>query len=321
VRDVYRRFAFAAPLILSAHPAGLVRCDRDDVWLRTLVCGLDALLVVVVNETYESRPDGFRWTPLKQVEFRVPDTPWLSPEKAGVITGDGALKPLPVERSRGELTVRLPEVNCGALLLVAADEAVVRRLVQRYEKMRQQAAVRLLAARERKLREDGRAAVLSRAFAAAWAKYAIRVTRPLNAYFVKEPTFFSVDGERWNGIEWWTDATPRGGEWVVEVKPGHTDGSCMLYFQRARWWGGGWLRVEVEDASGKWIHRVDCPDWSGPVPHVPLWFPRPGRYRIRVLHEGKGKPGGRLGVRIWLVPEGAVWEGLQTSSRVLEVGW
>ena len=53
--------------------------------------------------------------------------------------------------------------------------------------------------------------------------------------------------------------------------------------------------------------------WDGPVPNVALTFDAAGEYTLRILQAGEGKPGGRLGRTVYLVPEtepplpGAAW--------------
>jgi len=109
-----------------------------------------------------------------------------------------------------------------------------------------------------------------------------------------------------NGLEWWTEASPRGGEWKIIIPEKRAGLTHTAYFQMSGWWGGGYLRIEVIGSDGNLVMFKDRPTWEGPIPYFTVTFPDAGEYTIRILHAGEGKPGGRLVETIFVVPEMAV---------------
>jgi hypothetical protein len=300
IGGTFRRFKLLEPLILQAHPAVLATTDKEKVWTRTLVCGLDAALVVMVNDDYESLPQDFRHQPQENVKVTLPAMPWLKPVYAAVV-GDGKLRPLKLEP--GGFT--LPHLDTAEVVLLARDVQVAEQLLQRFQASQQQAGAALLrgAARQQQgkaVAEETRRVILGR-----YAAYAHEAAKPLAAYGAEDATFFNPTSVAHPALEWWTEEQPRGGEWTVEVPAEHAGQKHTIYFQMNRWWGGGKLRVEVLGPEGQQVAALDEPGWAGPIPNVTVALPAAGKYTVRLLQAGEGKPGGRLSRFIYVVPESA----------------
>lgn len=301
VGQTFRRFRLVAPLILKAHPTTLAASPDDEVWVRTLVCGGEALLLVAVNDDYESLPERFVSSPKHSVTIRLPDIPWLRPGYAAVV-GEGRFTPVPLRRERGKTELVLPALDPGALVLVARDERLAMDLLKRERRRDTAAAVRLLWGRRRARRQAARKAALLRHLTGTGKRFAVPATKLLSAYGTDKAAFWNPTGERYPGIEWWTEHTPRGGEWKVSVDPRQAGKPYRVFFQLEKWWGGGTLRIEVHDARGEVLWARDHPTWTGPIPNFTVTFPAAGDYVIRLLQTGKGKPGGRLSRAIFVVP-------------------
>ena len=120
------------PLINQSHPLSLARADAAQVKLTTLLGGQHALLIAVINKTCESLPGDFRYQTLRNLEVRIPSTPWLQPNFVGRVDV-GKMTALPLQHGEdGAATAVLPELRAGALLLVTADADLPARLVDRH---------------------------------------------------------------------------------------------------------------------------------------------------------------------------------------------
>jgi len=310
VGQVYRRFALVSPLILQAHPTALATCTDEQVWVKTLICGGDALLLVVVNDDYEPLPSDFAHHPKREVEIRLPAIPWLKAGYAGKVD-DGAFTPLTVAPGNGTTGLTLPELDTGAVILVAADARVTRALLQRYHQHQAEVGLTLLRGSRRAADERAQTDDLTRLIVGRYAPYVIDVSKPLAAYGVEQTGFWNPTQSKYPGLEWWTQEAPRGGEWTVTIPEAQAGKRHTVYFQRERWSGGGYLRVEVRGPDGTLLFEKDRPTWDGPIPNFAVGFPRAGEYAIRLLDAGEGKPAGRLSRAIFVVPETA--EGLAGS--------
>ena len=304
VGNVFRRFDLLAPLILKAHPAEVAPCDAEDVWVKTLVCGTDALLLVLVNDDYESLPNDIVQRPKHDVAVTVPALPWLEPRTVAQVE-DGRLPRLPVTPAGKGCRVVLPRLDVGSILLVTGSDTAPRELVARYEQGQAAKGRSLLRGARARAKREALAEGLERLLTGRFAARAVTVSKPFSAYGVEKTDFWNPSGSRYPGLEWWTESTPRGGEWRVTVPAGEEAKVHSIWFQMASWWGGGYLRIEVEKADGTSILAADRPEWDGPIPHIQVTFPTAGEYVIRILQAGDKKPGGRLSRDIFVVPHPA----------------
>ena len=301
VGQVFRRFQLVAPLVLQAHPTAIATCADERVWVRTLVCGAEALLLVAVNDDYESLPADFVIRAKRNVEIALPVVPWLSPVRA-LRVDDGSFSELKLDRKADGTSIVLPRLDTGEVILVCGDGELPSRLTRRYRRLQQEAGMAIARAHQIQQRDTARVEALVRYIRARYAEYAVSASSTPNGYGAESKGLWNPTGEKYNAIEWWSEKTPRGGEWRVDVDEKRAALGHVVYFQREIWWGGGHLRVEVVDAQGRIVMEKDRPTWTGPVPNFTVTFPKSGAYTIRILHAGKGKPGGRLARSIYVVP-------------------
>lgn len=304
VGETFRRFKLVQPLILQAHPAQIAKCDRQDVWVRSLVCGSEAMLLVVVNDDYEQLAKDFVVRPKSNVEISIPDVPWMDTGYVGVV-GDGEVDELTFSDRDDGARFTLPALDAGELILVASDPEVAARLLEGYEEAQRQAGADLLAGARHDASRSAQAESLKRYILGRYEPYALTGATPLSAYGAQEPAFMNPSGDQYPALEWWTDKTPRGGEWKVSIPADRAGVKHTVYFQMSRWWGGGYLRFETIDADGNTVVGVDRPTWEGSIPNVSVTFPTAGEYTVRILQAGEGKPGGRLARTIFVVPDTA----------------
>lgn len=115
-----RTFRSVASDINLSHPISWARSDSGVLWMRTLVCGESAALVVVVNEDCVSDADGFRVTHAQDVVFEFPDLPWLEAHRVEWLRHDGT-NPVVVERTESGARWRVMSIRDIAVFRVSAD--------------------------------------------------------------------------------------------------------------------------------------------------------------------------------------------------------
>ena len=312
VGQTFRRFGLISPLILAAHPTDIATCENEKIWVKTLVCGQEALLLVVVNDDYQSLPQDFIHEPRQQVELKLPSIPWLKPGHV-VRVDDGAFSELIFEIEAKETKIFLPELDTGGIVLVAGDQQLANQLLLLYRRHQQKAGLTILRSYQDKLEQTAKAETLERYIVGRYAGYALSVSKRLSAYGIESPYFWNPTGAKYNGIEWWTEERERGGEWEVTIPRERTSKRHTVYFQMS-WCGGSQLRVEIvspvasslcgdSDATENLVMSRDDITWEGPILNFTVTFPKADKYKIRILQAGEGKPGGRLAETIFVVPE------------------
>jgi hypothetical protein len=88
--------------------------------VRTLICGEDAVLVVVVNENYRCDSEGFFPTPARDVTFTFSKLPWLSPRNVQRATPAGRLVQVPRRVRRREVSWDVEAIEDVAIFRVSS---------------------------------------------------------------------------------------------------------------------------------------------------------------------------------------------------------
>jgi len=126
-----RELRTIAPLIQLSHPTIWSKSNRSSLWVRTLVCGEQAALVVAVNEACKSVTDSFIPSPVLNTTFSFQDLPWLVAQRVYKV-GDGKLKLVKSSKSGDLLNWNVDSINDGEIYLVCADKKLADRLVKEY---------------------------------------------------------------------------------------------------------------------------------------------------------------------------------------------
>ena len=301
VGQTFRRFQLVAPLILQAHPGGgTAACAENKVWVRTLVCGADALLLVAVNDDYESLPADFVIREKHNVELHLPTIPWLRPAQALRVI-DGSFSELPLDQAPAGHRITLPKLDTGEVILVCGDEGLPDRLLSRYREVQREAGLTILRVNRQDSHDSGVAETLPKFLLGRYEEYRVSASAQLGHGMAIEGLWNPV-GEEHNAIAWWGDIKPRGGEWKVDVTEELAGVEHTVYFQREKWWGPGYMRLEVMDAQGNTVMEKDRPTWDGPVPNFRTTFPTAGTNTIRILHISDHQPIGRVTRQIYVIP-------------------
>ena len=149
---MYRRIQTIGPLLLQAHPTDIAASKTDKVSVKTLLCGENALLLVVVNEDYESLPGDFVQQTKKNVELWVPSIPWMECYRAdpfmnplqAVQVDEGQFSRVDFSRENDGLRIMLSKLEVGEIILVTSDARIMEELAERYRAIESTAASSLL---------------------------------------------------------------------------------------------------------------------------------------------------------------------------------
>jgi hypothetical protein len=299
VGEMSRRLRSVGPLIEVSHPVAHARTTRAKTWLRTLLVGDSAALVVAVNEDYDSVSKGFAIRPAEGMPFGFADLPWLQANAVGRVEPDG-IKPLACRR-QGDGLAWTDDVHDGAVYVVAANDGALGTM-DRQAKATAVAQVQGIA--KAKAMRDRRAQVEAekvKALLALPAEGRLRGT-PVTGYGWSDKGFWNPWNEKLNTVDFWEKkgTKPLGVAWTAKVLAKSTQDFC--------WQGrlyGGKVSLQVTDAAGKVLLDRALRD----VRHARLrreevTFPAPGTYGIAVVVQ-PDKPhehGGRIAVAAFLAP-------------------
>lgn len=126
-----RELRTIAPLIQLSHPTIWGKSNRSSLWVRTLVCGEQAALVVVVNEACKSVTDSFIPSPVLNTMFSFLDLPWLNAQRVYRL-GDGRLELVKSGKSGSTLNWTVDSINDGEIYLLCADRKLADKLIKEY---------------------------------------------------------------------------------------------------------------------------------------------------------------------------------------------
>ena len=144
-----RELSLVSPLIAQGCPAPIASAPDRRLWVRGLVAGPQAALIVVTNDDYQETADNFVSHPIKDAEVSLANLSWL-PVKGAYAVREGAFMPLKWRSTGGETRITVPELNVADVILVTSDPALPARLLAEYQARELKVAAGLLqVARER----------------------------------------------------------------------------------------------------------------------------------------------------------------------------
>ena len=123
----------AGPLITRSSPLALpMTAASPRLWVKTLAAGLDALLVVVVNDDYTNDRAGTNIKPVANARVKFIPPAWLETREVFEILSTGT-KDLPHNSREGQLELDLGTVDVTRLVVITSDPALRQSVQKDYE--------------------------------------------------------------------------------------------------------------------------------------------------------------------------------------------
>lgn len=308
---VYRELELVAPLLALAHPTRLATSPAPKLWLRTLLCGDQAVLLIWVNDSYQQNRLGVRYEPLQDLAIHLPELPWLSHWRAYSV-GPGSFAELRVSGR----DVLLPCADVAGAILLSADPGLSASLSTRYA-ARRDATARLLL-EEWRLGQATRARRLevNRLIAGELGPYAVE-GKGIGAYGVALESFWNPGQVAHNVLEFGAndakDATVRGAEFTVTVPAERVGQAHVVYAVCGTWGQPGTVTVKGPGGQPLLQKETDAP-FAGELLVLRFTPEQAGEYRLTYLQAGRGPRGGRISQVIYLLPASAVFAPLPTGE-------
>jgi hypothetical protein len=316
IGEVYHSLELVAPLIALAHPARLATSNQEMLWLRTLICGPDALLLVAVNDNYSVERLIFRHKPLKDVEITLPRLPWWegkSPRVFLVAPGEfvpAVPKDYPFELflhpvSLDEMRFRVEALDVGQVFLVTTDPSIADRLQRRYERKEHALATRLLEHQRNELSRRAAQRGQMRRIVGLYEQYMVS-GEPVGAYSISaDAPFWNPKQEQYNAFEFGQneagEAPAMGARWKVQISAETAGREHVIYLVHGNWGQPALLTVTAPDGATMLTQELSAP-WSGEIEAVAVRFRHEGEYEVTYLQPGAGPKGGRVSHEIYVVP-------------------
>lgn len=308
---VYRELEAVSPLLALAHPTRLASSPAPKLWLRTLLCGEDAVLIVWVNDSYQQNRLGVRYQPLQDVKISLPDLPWLKRWQAYSV-GEGSFTELQVSNR----DIHLPRAEIAGLILVSAKAELPGTLTARYAAQRDATGRRLLEEWRRRQAEQARRLEINRLIPGELEAYAVE-GKGISAYGMKLDLFWDPKSAPHNVFEFGageaTDELERGAEYAVSI-PAEQVGKAHLVFAFGGTWGQP-AKFTVSSPAGQLLREqaVTAP-FAGELLTLPFTPQQPGEHRITYLQAGRGGKGGRISQVIYVLPASAAFPPLPSGE-------
>lgn len=126
-----------AEVASSSHEVGPMSHPEGDggpgIFQRVLLSGDDALILLLTNESYAPRGDGLDYTPVENLDLRVPIPPWLKARECFAISHEG-VTPVRFRASGGSARFRVDRMDLTKFI-VLSERGLQRRTVKRYHKV------------------------------------------------------------------------------------------------------------------------------------------------------------------------------------------
>lgn len=220
------------PAHAPAEPEPFARAEPQWLMTRTLLAGADAAVVTLVNLDHASDRQGTAFAPIPRARLTVDLPPWLESLYALRMTREAVADVAPVRDGR-TLTFELADVHLTEMLVLADDEAIVRRVRERWEALQEPLAAvterpyeEWLAGREeaRKRRheavEQQREELFARYTQLAEGGQWVAASETLGTYGYETEEIWNPTGAKHNAQTWWvrrgdvTDDIVKGLRWI-----------------------------------------------------------------------------------------------------------
>jgi len=299
----YRELEHVAPLLALAHPTTLATADREGVWLRALLCGEEAVLVVCVSDRYEQLAQSFRCPPVADLTVTLPRLPWLEPQQAWRVTQSG-FEPLELRGEAGNSRVHLDRLEVAELLLLSSDPRLARRLEARYERRQERVGAGLVQVAQERLAADAAERREMRRVVGEYPGFVVYGT-PVSAYGVTDAAFWNPAGEEYPAFEFGvndeTEGPAMGVQWALTVPPARAGARYTIYLQHGAWGRPGLFTVT--DGQGREVFRQELPGgWPGSLTALEVGPLTAGQYQALLAVPGPGPKGGRAARALYFVP-------------------
>ena len=121
----------AGPVIVKSWPAQVVLTAPGELWTRTLVSGLDTIVLVCVNDDYANDRAGTTIRPIASAEVSVDLPSWLDPTQVFEIDYKG-IHDVSYTKTGSKLDLHLGKVNVTRLIIATSDAALRSTLTSLY---------------------------------------------------------------------------------------------------------------------------------------------------------------------------------------------
>ncbi|MGC9317953.1 MAG: hypothetical protein ACP5KN_07960 [Armatimonadota bacterium] len=284
-RAVGELLATGCPAHAPGAPDPLASAQPEWLMTRTLLCGTNAAVVVLVNRDHASDREGTVFAPIPRARVQVQLPHWLEATHALRLAA-GELTELQLQREDGVATCDLEDVQLTELIVLADRESIVERVRRQWDELQPRlaavtersyeawAAAREAAEQQRQERLEGRrqelfARFLELAEQGSW----VEASERMGTYGYETDRIWNPADSRYNAQTWWvgrgevTDdivrglrwAPPEPGRWRVAInyRPKH------LYRLRV---GRGDKVLAERLLQGRFPDHTEVADWTVDIP-------------------------------------------------------
>jgi hypothetical protein len=305
IGQVYRELDHVAPLIAMAHPTTLARSSESKLWVRLLLCGDKAALIVWVNDDYKQGRMSVTYRPLRDVRVALPELPWLRGARAYSVGAGGFTE---IEAT-GQV-IRMPRADVAGMVLLTIDRNLPSTLTARYENRKQRVATALLDEWRSDLAATAKQQTAFRLLTGAFGSYAAH-GKGIGAYGASVPTYWNPEQAQYNVLEFGrNEAGPapiQGAEWIVTIPAERAGRPHVAHLCCGSW--GQPASLSVKDDRGVTLAETRVSGgWEGRVCELQFATVTPGQYTISFALPGDGPKGGRVGSIAYVVPEDELFD-------------
>lgn len=259
--ELYRALRPFSDLIAVNQSLEVGSCSTPKVWVRTLLCGKDGVMCVVVNEDGESTHDRSTLRSKKNVRITLPSFPWINIKRA-VRLLDGKVEDVAFAAKDRTITITLDQLKAGDVILMTADPKLPEIMLAKEREEQMRLAYARTLQQWKADHETGQQTAFVYDLQLNRADQAITGTGiggQITGYGVSKDQLWNPTKTKLNTWEWYRprinnvdevkDGVLSQFEWQFTIARDQADQALQFCYQ-CRWFGAP-VRVSLCDADGR----------------------------------------------------------------------
>lgn len=288
------RLEIAGPVLEAGHPVPeeWASSNRNELMLRTLLCGNDTVVVTMINTNYQATGEGFSFEPIPDATVRVELPRSMNIKHCFAMDPDRS-RDFPFARDGNAIVIDAGDVDIGDFLVCTGNSRLDASLRGRFDSL----VEHRLAVRDRMKAETDR-----KLAAIHDERFRIDASSKTNAYGIADSGLWNPTGIAENAIEWRAEkqGEKKGAAWTFDIDAADEPHQIGIHLRgRVERSGANVFDTYLRNAAGKLIatdsievgnvHGSGAFGEYAPIIFPFEWtvnFPEPGEYTLDI-RQGK----------------------------------
>ena len=111
-------------LLSIGYPVDLIiNSSPNKLWSRTLICGKDSIVIILVNEDYHSNHKGFTYIPIKNATIEVNVPEWIDPIKGFSVDREG-VEEIAYKKNKNKVIIDINKLVLSKIIVLTQNKKI-----------------------------------------------------------------------------------------------------------------------------------------------------------------------------------------------------